>query len=232
MTKILVIDDEKDIVELIAYNLEREGFSVLKAYDGEEALRMVKEQKPDLIILDLMLPKISGLDVCKILRGNPTAANIPIIMLTAKVDEIDKIIGLEMGADDYITKPFGIKELIARVRAMLRRMRDSNKDPLKEEFRAGSLHINYASYEVHIDNKKIFLSPTELKLLIFFSQHTGRVYTRNQILNNVWNDDTFVTPRTVDVHIKRLRSQIEKDIENPQYILTVRGIGYKFAEAE
>jgi phosphate regulon transcriptional regulator PhoB len=232
MTKILVVDDEKDIVELIAYNLEKEGFSILKAYDGEEALKKVKEQKPDLLVLDLMLPKISGLDVCKSLRSNPVTANTPIIMLTAKVDEIDKVVGLEMGADDYITKPFSVKELIARVRAMLRRMRDSNKASLKEEFRAGSLHINYASYEVRIDNKKIFLSPTELKLLIFFSQHPARVYTRNQILNNVWNDDTFVTPRTVDVHIKRLRSQIEKDIENPQYILTVRGIGYKFAEAE
>ena len=232
MTKILVIDDEKDIVELIAYNLEKEGFSVLKAYDGEEALRMVKEQKPDLLILDLMLPRISGLDVCKSIRNNPAIASTPIIMLTAKADEIDKIIGLEMGADDYITKPFGIKELIARVRAMLRRMRDGNKDSLKEEFRFGNLQINYASYEVRLDNKKVFLSPTELKLLFFFSQHPGRVYSRDQILNNVWNDDTFVTPRTVDVHIKRLRSQIEKDTENPRYIITVRGIGYKFAESE
>jgi DNA-binding response OmpR family regulator len=137
-----------------------------------------------------------------------------------------------MGADDYITKPFGIKELIARVRAMLRRMRDSNKEQLKEVFRSGNLQINYASYEVRLDGKKILLSPTELKLLFFFSQHPGRVYSREQILNNVWNDDTFVTPRTVDVHIKRLRSQIEKDTENPQYIVTVRGIGYKFAESE
>jgi phosphate regulon transcriptional regulator PhoB len=232
MTKILVIDDEKDIVELIAYNLEKEGFSVLKAYDGEEALRLVKEQRPDLLILDLMLPRISGLDVCKSIRNNPATANTPIIMLTAKADEIDKIVGLEMGADDYITKPFGIKELVARVRAMLRRMRDSNKEQLKEVFRSGNLQINYASYEVRLDGKKILLSPTELKLLFFFSQHPGRVYSREQILNNVWNDDTFVTPRTVDVHIKRLRSQIEKDTENPQYIVTVRGIGYKFAESE
>jgi two-component system, OmpR family, alkaline phosphatase synthesis response regulator PhoP len=231
MTKILVIDDEKDIVELIVYNLEKEGFSVLKAYDGEEALRIVKEQRPDLLILDLMLPKISGLDVCKSIRNNPATARTPIIMLTAKADEVDKIVGLEMGADDYITKPFSVKELIARVRALLRRMRDSDKDEPREEFRSGNLLINYVSYEVRLDGKKILLSPTELKLLFFFSQHPGRVYSRDQILNNVWNDDTFVTPRTVDVHIKRLRGQIEKDPENPQFIITVRGIGYKFAES-
>jgi phosphate regulon transcriptional regulator PhoB len=232
MTKILVIDDEKDIVELIAYNLEKEGFSVFKAYDGEEALKTVKEQKPDLLILDLMLPKISGLDVCKSLRSNKAFAATPIIMLTAKVDEIDKIIGLEMGADDYITKPFSVKELIARVRAILRRVHESHQSRLKEEFRSGGLQINYASYEVRLNNKKIFLSPTELKLLFFFSQHPGRVYTRDQILSHIWNDDTFVTPRTVDVHIQRLRSRIEEDAENLHYILTVRGIGYKFAESE
>jgi two-component system, OmpR family, alkaline phosphatase synthesis response regulator PhoP len=231
MTKILVIDDEKDIAELISYNLKKEGFSAIQAYDGESALGLVKTQSPDLIILDLMLPKISGLDVCRSIRRNPVTAGTPIIMLTAKADEIDKVVGLEMGADDYITKPFGVKELIARVRAMLRRMRDSNNAQLKEEFRSGNLLINYASYEVRLDNKKILLSPTELKLLFFFSQHPGRVYSRDQILNNVWNDDTFVTPRTVDVHVQRLRSQIEKDTENPQYILTIRGVGYKFAES-
>jgi phosphate regulon transcriptional regulator PhoB len=232
MTKILVIDDEKDIVELIAYNLEKEGFSILKAYDGEEALKAVKDQKPDLLILDLMLPKISGLDVCKKLRSNPATANTPIIMLTAKVDEIDKVVGLEMGADDYITKPFSVKELIARVRAILRRLRDENRSLFKEKFSSGGLQIDYASYGVFVDGKKAALSPTELKLLFFFSRNPDRVYTRDQILNNVWNDDTFVTPRTVDVHIKRLRSQIEQDAENPQYIITVRGIGYKFSESK
>jgi len=227
MPKILVIDDEKDIVELICYNLEKEGFSVLIAYDGEAALRAVKAQKPDLIILDLMLPKISGLDVCKAVRNNSATANLPIVMLTAKAEEVDKIIGLEMGADDYITKPFSIKELIARVRAMLRR-RDNNKILQKEEFKYGRLRINYVSYEVFVNGKKVTLSPTELKLIFFFSRNPGRVYTRNQILDHVWGDATFVTPRAVDVHIKRLRSQIEKDIDRPQYIITVRGIGYKF----
>ena len=231
MPKILIVDDEKDIAELISYNLEKEGFFVLKAYDGEAALRKVKAQKPDLIILDLMLPEISGLDVCKAVRNSSETANIPIIMLTAKAEEIDKIIGLDMGADDYITKPFGIKELIARVRAMLRR-RDNNKIRQREEFKYGGLVINYVSYEVFVDGEKVTLSPTELKLIFFFSRNPGRVYTRNQILDHVWGDDTFVTPRAVDVHVKRLRSQIEKDIENPQYIITVRGIGYKFSETQ
>ena len=232
MTKILVTDDEKDIVELISYNLEKEGFSILKAYDGEAALRLVQSQKPDLLILDLMLPKLSGFDVCKAIRNNPKVSHLPIIMLTAKADETDKIIGLEIGADDYITKPFSIKELVARVRAILRRLSAESKQPLKEKFSYRGLKIDYASYEVTVDGKKVSLSPTEIKLLFFFTQHTGRVYTRDQILDHVWGDDTFVTPRTVDVHIRRLRSQIEKDVDNPQYIITVRGIGYRFAEAK
>ncbi len=230
MTKILIIDDEKDIVELISYNLEKEGFSVIKAYDGEAALRLVKLHKPNLMILDLMLPRLSGIDVCKAIRNNPDTASLPIIMVTAKVDETDKIIGLEIGADDYITKPFSIKELVARVRAILRRMRDENKQHLKEKFSYRGLKIDYASYEVMSDGRKVTLSPTEIKLLFFFTQHPGRVYTRDQILDNIWGHDTFVTPRAVDVHIKRLRSQIEKDIDNPQYIITVRGVGYKFNE--
>ncbi len=232
MTKILVTDDEKDIVELISYNLEKEGFSVIKAYDGEAALRLAKLQKPDLLILDLMLPEMSGIDVCKAVRNNSATANLPIIMVTAKGDETDKIIGLEIGADDYITKPFSIKELVARVRAILRRRRDDNMQQLKEKFSYRGLEIDYASYEVKADGKKINLSPTEIRLLFFFTQHSGRVFTRDQILENVWGCDTFVTPRAVDVHIRRLRSQIEKDIDNPQYIITIRGVGYKFNEAQ
>jgi len=230
MSKILIVDDEKDIVDLISYNLKKEKFSTVKAYDGETALNLVKTQKPDLIILDLMLPKMNGLDVCKAVRRNPETINLPIIMLTARGDEIDKIIGLEVGADDYITKPFSIKELIARVRAVLRRMQDNDNKTGKEEFNYKELAINYASCLVQISGKQVSLSPTELKLLFFFSRNQGRVYSRNQILDNVWGDDTFITDRAVDVHIRRLRSQIEKDVENPQYILTVRGFGYKFAD--
>ncbi len=230
MSKILIVDDEQDIVELLSYNLEKEGFSIVKAYDGEAALGLVRPEKPDLMILDLMLPKMNGLDVCKAIRRNPETANLPIIMLTAKGEEIDKIIGLEIGADDYITKPFSIKELIARVRAILRRMHDNDNKTGKEEFIYKELAINYASCLVQIGGKKVTLSPTELKLLFFLSRNPGRVYSRNQILDHVWGDDTFITDRAVDVHIRRLRSQIEKDMENPHYILTVRGFGYKFAD--
>ena len=228
--KILVVDDEKDIVDLVSYNLEKEGFKVLKAYDGEGALQLVKTKTPDLVILDLMLPGMQGMEVCKKIRENPRSASLPIIMLTAKGDEVDRVVGLEMGADDYVAKPFSVRELSARVRAILRRT-ESRKEPEKEIFSFGGLHIDYGSYEVSIDGKKIDLSPTELKLLFFFSRHPGRVYTRDQILDHVWGDTAFVTPRTVDVHVRRLRVQIEKDLENPRYILTVRGVGYKFADS-
>jgi phosphate regulon transcriptional regulator PhoB len=230
MPKVLIIDDEKDIVELIAYNLENERFSVLKAFDGEAALRMIKSKKPDLAILDLMLPGMSGIDVCKAVRANPEISDLPIIMLTAKTDEVDKIIGLELGADDYMTKPFSVKELMARVRTVLRRSQDAKKSPAKERFQYSGLNINYASCHVAVNGKPVNLSPTELKLLFFFSEHPGRVYTRDQIIDNVWGDGMFITPRAVDVHIRRLRSQIEKDVEKPKYILTVRGFGYKFAD--
>jgi phosphate regulon transcriptional regulator PhoB len=230
MSKILIVDDEKDIVDLIAYNLEKEGFPAVKAYDGESALHSVKKQNPDLIILDLMLPKMNGLDVCKSLRRNPETAGIPIIMLTAKGEEIDKIIGLEVGADDYVTKPFSVKELIARVRSILRRLKEGAQYTGKEEFSHKGLKINYGSCLVSLNGREVTLSPTELKLLFFLSRHPGRVYSRNQIIDHVWGDETFITDRAVDVHIRRLRSQIEKDMENPYYIQTVRGFGYKFAD--
>jgi two-component system alkaline phosphatase synthesis response regulator PhoP len=230
MTKILIVDDEQDIANLVAYNLEKEGYAIVKAYDGETALTMIKIQKPDMIILDLMLPKMNGLDVCKAIRRNPDTAGLPVIMLTAKGDEVDKIIGLEIGADDYVTKPFSVKELIARVRRILRRIQEGEAKNAAEEFQYEGLAINYTSCLVQINGKAITLSPTELKLLFFLSRNQGRVYSRNQILDYVWGDDTFITDRAVDVHIRRLRSQIENDMENPRYILTVRGFGYKFAD--
>jgi phosphate regulon transcriptional regulator PhoB len=232
MVKILVVDDEQDIAELVAYNLSREGFATVKAYDGEAALNKVRLEKPDLLILDLMLPGMSGLDICKAIRANPETARLPIIMLTAKSDEFDKILGLEIGADDYITKPFSVKELMARVRSILRRVQEGKKQSVKENFEYDGLAINYVSCEVRVNGTPVSLSPTELKLLIFLSQHPGRVYSRNQIIDNVWGDDTFITDRAVDVHIRRLRSHIEKDMENPRYVLTVRGFGYKFADVK
>ncbi|MEN6433827.1 MAG: response regulator [Smithella sp.] len=230
MSKILIVDDEKDIVDIVSYNLEKEGFSIAKAYDGESALQVIKTQKPDLIILDLMLPKMNGLDVCKVVRRNPETSSLPIIMLTAKGEEIDKIIGLEIGADDYVTKPFSVKELTARVRSILRRLQETEKSFVKEEFAYEGLNINYISCLVSVNGKEVTLSPTEMKLLFFLSRHPGRVYFRNQIIDHVWGDETFITDRAVDVHIRRLRSRIEKDIENPHYILTVRGFGYKFTD--
>ncbi len=229
-SKILVVDDEKDIVELISYNLGKEGFAVLKAYNGEDALKVVKEDRPDLMILDLMLPGMQGLEVTKRLRNNPETARLPILMLTAKSGEVDTILGLEMGADDYVTKPFRVRELMARIRAILRRTAIKEKESEKETFSFKDLFIDFTSHVITLGDIPLELSPTEFKLLSFFVRRPGRVYTRNQILDHVWGDDAFVEPRTVDVHIRRLRSRIEKDMANPRYIITVRGIGYKFSD--
>ncbi len=230
MAKILVVDDEKDIADLVSYNLEREGFAVVKAFDGETALAKVRSEKPDLLILDLMLPGVGGLDVCKKIRANPETSSLPMIMLTAKAYETDKIIGLELGADDYMTKPFSVKELVARVRTVLRRVQEGKKLSAEERFEFQGLSIDYASCRVRVEGKPAALSPTELKLLFFLSRSPGRVYSRDQILTHVWGDNTFITDRAVDVHIRRLRSSIEENMEKPQYILTVRGFGYKFAD--
>jgi phosphate regulon transcriptional regulator PhoB len=228
--RILIVDDEKDIVDLVAYNFEKEGFEVLKAFDGEKALTLVRTKKPNLIVLDLMLPGIQGLEVCKQIRRDAESAGIPIIMLTAKGEELDKVIGLEVGADDYITKPFSVKELMARVKAVLRRA-DVREQPEKAEtFEFKGLRIDLKSYEVTVNGRKVTLSPTEFKLLRFLSQNPGRVYSRDQILDRVWGDESFVEPRTVDVHVRRLRAQIEQDENSPNYIVTVRGVGYKFVE--
>jgi phosphate regulon transcriptional regulator PhoB len=230
--RILVVDDEKDLVELIAFNLEQEGYIVFKAWDGEQAMELAREIKPDLIVLDLMLPGLSGLDICRRLRGKDETENLPIVMVTAKGQDVDKIIGLELGADDYITKPFSVRELVARVRAVLRR---SERKPAPEEgdaFSFRGLQVNYLSYEIRLADRKVELGPKELKLLIFLTKHPGRVYSRDQLLDYVWGDETYVEPRTVDVHISRLRAAIEKDKESPEYILTVRSIGYKFADVK
>jgi phosphate regulon transcriptional regulator PhoB len=227
--KILVVDDEKDLVDLISYNLEKDGFEVLRALDGERALELVQSDVPDLVILDLMLPGIQGMEACKIIRNNPRTKSLPIIMVTAKGEEVDRILGLEIGADDYITKPFSVRELMARVRAVLRRFAVSSEIERSETFDFKGLHIDFGSHIVTVNGRDVELSPTEFKILTFLSQRPGRVYTRDQILDHVWGD-SFVEPRTVDVHIRRLRTQIEDDVSLPQYIITVRGVGYKFAD--
>lgn len=227
---ILIVDDEHDIVDLLAYNLAKEGYAILKAYDGETALQAARSELPSLIILDLMLPGIQGMEVCRRIRNDKATGHIPIIMVTAKGDEVDKILGLEMGADDYITKPFSVKELLARVRSVLRRSAPREEASDEETFSFQGLTIDYRRHSVMVDEKPIELSPMEFRLLNFLVRHPGRVYSRDQLLDRVWGDDAFVEPRTVDVHIRRLRSRIEKDTAQPRYIFTVRGFGYRFAD--
>jgi len=225
--KVLVVDDEPDIIELLRYNLVREGFSVDAAETGDMALKKVYSGAYDLIILDLMLPIIPGLELCRTLRRDEKTRAIPIIMLTAKTDEADKIVGLEMGADDYITKPFSPRELVARVKAVLRRTKEGQK--VEREIRTGALYINLDEYRVELKGKPIKLSATEFKMLRFLAERRGRVFNRDHLLDAVWGGEAFVTPRTVDVHINRIRSQIEEDPRNPRYIKTMRGIGYYFS---
>jgi phosphate regulon transcriptional regulator PhoB len=223
---ILVVDDEADLVELVSYNLNKEGFTVDSASGGEAALTKMRKDKYDLVILDLMLPGIQGIELCRILRNDPKTAGLPIIMLTAKGEEVDRILGLEMGADDYITKPFSPRELVARVRAVLRR---STEKPLTEKIlKIGELEIDRERYTVSIKGKPIKLSATEFKLLLFLAERKGKVFSRGQLLDAIWRDEAFVEPRTVDVHIRRLRSHIEEDPANPRYIKTMRGLGYLF----
>ena len=223
---ILVVDDEADLVELVSYNLKKEGFIVDSASDGETALTKIRKGKYGLLILDLMLPGIQGMELCRILRNDPKTSVLPIIMLTAKGEEVDKILGLEMGADDYMAKPFSPRELVARVKAVLRR---SKEKPVSEKIlKIGDLEIDRERYVVSVRTKPVKLSATEFKLLLFFAERKGKVFSRDQLLDAVWRDEAFVEPRTVDVHIRRLRSNIEEDPAKPKYIKTMRGIGYFF----
>jgi len=225
---ILVVDDEADLVDLVSYNLKKEGFAVDAAADGEAALTKIRKSRYDLVILDLMLPGIQGMELCRILRNDPKTSALPIVMLTAKGEEVDKILGLEMGADDYLTKPFSPRELIARVKAVLRR---SGEKPAAEKIlKRGDIEIDREKYTVYIKGKAIKLSATEFKLLLFLAERKGKVFSRDQLLDAVWRDEAFVEPRTVDVHIRRLRSHIEEDPANPEHIKTMRGIGYLFTE--
>jgi DNA-binding response OmpR family regulator len=221
--KILIVDDEKNIVELSKLYLEKEGFLTACAYDGEEALRIFESEAPDLVILDIMMPKKDGWQVCKEIRKT---SQIPIIMLTAKSDTFDKVLGLELGADDYMTKPFEPKELVARIKAVLRRS-ETQKDTDKKEVIFSNLSINIENYELKINGETVDAPPKEIELLYFLAQNPNRVYTREQLLDKVWGFDYFGDSRTVDVHIKRLRQKLELAHENWQ-LKTVWGVGYKF----
>lgn len=222
--KILIVDDEPDLAELVSYNLKKEGFEVSSASDGEEALKKIRKGNFNLVILDLMLPGIQGMELCRILRNDPKTKHLPIIMLTAKGEDVDKILGLEMGADDYIAKPFSPRELVARVKAVLRR--SGEKTVEESVIRIAGLAINRETFAVLKKNMPLNLSATEFKLLLYLAERKGRVFSRDQLLDAVWKDEAFVEPRTVDVHIRRLRAQIEDDPSNPLYIKTKRGIGY------
>lgn len=220
----MIVDDEPDLVELVAYNLKKEGFEISSSSDGEDAFARIRKENFSLIILDLMLPGIQGLELCKLLKSNDDTDSIPIIMLTAKNEEFDRVLGLEIGADDYVTKPFSPRELVARVKAVLRRARE--RQVPEAIVQIGDLVITTDAYQVTKRGVPVKLSATEYKILLFLAQRRGKIFSRDMLLDALWKDEAFVEPRTVDVHIRRLRTQIEDDPARPVYIKTRRGIGY------
>jgi phosphate regulon transcriptional regulator PhoB len=229
----LVVDDEETILELIAYNLQKEGFQAEKAVDGWEALEKVAANPPDLLVLDWMLPGVDGLEVCRRLRDNPETRNLPIIMLTARGEEVDKVLGLELGANDYVTKPFSPRELLARIKAHLR-VRQAQSLPKAETgetvIRQGGLRLDAEKYQVIKNDRSLELPPKEFELLFLLASHPGKIFRREEILNRIWGYDYPADTRTVDVHIRYLRQKIEDDPNNPDLLLTVRGVGYRFRE--
>lgn len=224
--KILIVEDETGVAEAIAYALEQEGFETAIAGDGQEALDAFEDTSPDLVVLDLMLPKISGWQLFNAFRRQ---RSVPIIMLTARVEEADRVAGLEMGADDYVTKPFSMRELTARVRAVLRRAKGPQQPQAPVISRSG-IELNGESHQVSVEGEAVELSPKEFDLLAYLMQHAGRTRTREDILRNVWEQTDFLDERTVDVHISWLRKKIEDDPANPRRLLTVRGVGYRFVD--
>lgn len=221
--RILVVDDERNIVELLKFNLEKEGYDVLAAFDGIDAVKLARDEKPDLIILDIMLPGQGGLEVCRQLRKE---TKTPIIMATAKGEEIDKILGLELGADDYVTKPFSPRELLARVKAILRRTSVRPED--QNEIVIKDVNINLVKHEVKVRGELVDLKPKEFELLKLLITNTGKVFTRDFLLEQLWGYDYLGDTRTVDVHVRRIRQKVEEDPASPRFLKTVHGIGYKF----
>ncbi|HVM13528.1 MAG TPA: response regulator transcription factor [Egibacteraceae bacterium] len=225
MPKILVVEDEPSLVEALDYGLTIEGFTVVATGDGQAALRLVEQERPDLIVLDLMLPGLPGTEVCKRIR---VTSDVPIIMLTAKDTEVDRVLGLELGADDYVTKPFSPRELLARIRAVLRRGVDrSPAEPAPVE--AAGVRVDVDRYEVTVRGAPVTLPPKEFALLELLVRNTGRVLTRDVLIDRIWGADYVGDTKTLDVHVKRLRARVERDPSHPQLIVTVRGVGYRFA---
>ena len=225
MTKILVIDDEPDAVELVEFNLRSACYEVVTAADGAEALKKARAHSPDLVVLDVMLPEVDGLEVCKILRRDPATSGIPIIMLTAKAAEIDRVLGLELGADDYITKPFSPRELVLRIKNLLKR--GQGPEEKKDRFQTGELLIDVPRHLVTVQGKRVELTATEFRLLTVLAQRRGRVQSREQLLQDVWQYDNLIDTRTVDTHMRRLREKLGRAA---RYLDTVRGVGYRFIE--
>ncbi len=224
--KILVVDDEDHIVELITYNLTNSGYKVITANNGIDAVRIAREEKPNLMLLDLMIPGLDGFDVCKSIRNDNETKDISVIMLTAKGEELDKILGLELGADDYITKPFSIRELLARIKAVLRRIK--SLEGSEEVYKSNGILINFDRREVLIGDKKIDLTLKEFELLEILVKNRGKILTRETLLDKIWGYEYVGETRTVDVHIRYLRKKVEEDDKNPKLIETIRGVGYRF----
>src|SRR5690349_19834053 len=225
--RILLVDDEQAIQTLLAYPLRRDGYEVVPALDGREALDRFAEQRFDLVVLDVMLPRVDGIEVCRRLRSS---SQVPIIMLTARDDETDKVLGLEMGADDYITKPFSVREFRSRVRAALRRTRMSGATPEEEPISSGEMTIDRARRQVKVRGERVQLTYVQFEILAALAADPGRVLDRDTLLERVWGDSAYRDPRTVDDHVRHLREKIERDAKEPEYLFTVRGVGYRFRD--
>jgi two-component system OmpR family response regulator len=228
-SKVLIVEDDQTLLGVLRYNLAKEGYDVVTASDGAQALEVARSEKPEVIVLDIMLPKLDGFEVCRILRREMT---VPILMLTAKTEEIDKVVGLELGADDYMTKPFSVREFLARIRAMLRRTEMMKQEVAASKeapvVKVGSLEIDPTRHQASLSGSVLDLSPREFDLLAFLASNPGRVFSRDYLLERVWGYDYAGDTRTVDVHIRWLRQKIEVDPAHPRHLLTVRGVGYKF----
>jgi len=229
MPRILVVDDEEDLLDLLTYNLETSGYEVERATTGRAALELAQRRKLDLVVLDVMLPDLQGFEVLRILRGREPTRALPVILLTARGEEPDVLIGFELGADDYIPKPFSTREFLARVRAVLKRAR--GEEAPKPRLRFGEVEIDVDAHRVYCAGNEVLLAPQEYRLLAFLATHPNRVYSREALLQQAWDPDVYVDPRTVDVHVRRLRARIEGDPAEPRWIETVRGSGYRFNAA-
>ena len=227
LKKVLIVEDETDLVKLLKYNLEKEGFKVNYATDGTVALAEARRDPPDLVILDLMLPGLDGLEVCRQLRRNERFVRTPVLILSARSEEADRIVGLELGADDYVTKPFSTREVIARVRALLRR--NEPVAPPRLRIHRGDIIIDPTAHSVYVAGRSVELSALEFRLLHYLASHPGMVFSRDQLLDSVWGNDRTVTPRSVDVYIRRIREKVEPKPQEPAYVQTIHGVGYRFA---